>query len=127
MNNKTQGNQEKPNNEINKIRILIGWDTRKGKEKTSFLQNCLHHKYLTSKYMAIIRITMPTTDKSMHRQEHPPFVRLFKIARFFCTRCFSNKRKTKIKKKKKKKISLPHIEAFLSCSIIYSNRRSVFR
>ena len=54
--------------------------------KDGFSPECLYHKYLTSNHIATIRITMPTTDKSRHRQEQPPLVRLFKIARFFCTR-----------------------------------------
>jgi hypothetical protein len=30
---------------------------------------------------------MATTDSSRHMHEQPPFVRLFKIASLFCTRC----------------------------------------
>ena len=40
--------------------------------------------------MTTTKTTIPTTDNSMRKQEQPPFVRLFKIAKFFCTRCFHN-------------------------------------
>lgn len=51
------------------------------------------YKYLIKRYMATTRITIPTTAKSKLMQEQPPLVRLFRIARFFCTRCYVKTKK----------------------------------
>lgn len=51
----------------------------------------IHYKYLTNSQITTIKATIPTTDNSMHMQEQPPLVRLFKTAKFFCTRCFHNR------------------------------------
>ena len=50
--------------------------------------NCWNYKYLINRYMTATRTTIPITDRSMHMQEQPPLVRLFKTAKCFWTRCF---------------------------------------
>jgi len=52
------------------------------------------YKYLINSHMTTTKTTIPITDKSMHKQEQPPLVRLFKTAKFFCTLCF-HKRNSK--------------------------------
>lgn len=43
------------------------------------------------------RITIAITDKSKHMHEHPPLVRLFRIASLFCTLCISKHINNKVK------------------------------
>lgn len=46
------------------------------------------YKYLTRSHMTRTKPTIPITANSMHMHEQPPLVRLFKIAKFFCTLCY---------------------------------------
>lgn len=52
-----------------------------------YLFFCIY-RYLINIYIATTRMTIPSTARSIHMQEQPPFVRLFKIPSFLCTRCW---------------------------------------
>lgn len=55
-------------------------------------QSHYHYKNFINSHITATKTTIPTTDKSMHMQEQPPFIRLFKTAKFFCTRCLHHNR-----------------------------------
>ncbi|KAL4026771.1 hypothetical protein IC575_015212 [Cucumis melo] len=40
--------------------------------------------------MTVMRTTIPTTDRSIPKQEQLPFARLFIIPNLFCTLCTDN-------------------------------------
>lgn len=56
------------------------------RSSSTFYRDSLY-KYFTSNHIATTRTIIPITDESRHMQEQPALVRLFRIARFLCTRC----------------------------------------